>query len=254
MIESPRLSISPGVSHSFFTRRGGVSEGVYASLNCGYGSDDDPGAVGENRRRVTDRLKADHLITAYQTHSATAVAVSDPWQPADAPTADALVTDRPGIALGILTADCAPILLADPEAGIVGAAHAGWKGALLGIVGATVEAMQGLGAKTERITAAVGPALAQDSYEVSAEFHRRFVDDDPGFETFFAPGPRPEKFQFDLLGFVGLRLKRAGVTRIDTIPRDTYAQETDFFSYRRCCHREEPDFGRQVSAILLRTR
>lgn len=244
-----------GVRHGFFTREGGVSGGIYASLNCGYGSDDRPDHVTENRARVAGAVEvaADALLTVYQVHSPGVVTVTETWRPEDAPKADAMVTDRPGIALGVLAADCAPVLFADAQAGVVGAAHAGWKGAIGGVVEATVAAMQELGAARTRIIAAIGPCIAQASYEVGAEFRARFVAEDATHERFFADGARPDHYQFDLPGFVRSRLEGAGIAAVETVARDTYANET-LFSYRRTTHRGEPDYGRNLSVIALGNR
>ncbi|MEL6680768.1 MAG: peptidoglycan editing factor PgeF [Pseudomonadota bacterium] len=246
----PYISDSLGpVRHGFFTRAGGVSGGIYEGLNCGPGSNDDPGHVSENRARVARWFDAepDRLVTLWQVHSADAVTVTEPF--AQRPKADALVTATPGLVLGILTADCAPVLFADVEAGVVGAAHAGWKGALGGVVEATVAAMVLLGAARERIRATVGPTIAQASYEVGEDFMDRFLDEDPGFQQFFAGGA-PGKAQFDLPGFVLHRCREAGVAA-DWIGRDTYAEPVRFFSYRRATHRGEGDYGRLISAIRV---
>jgi len=247
------LSGSPRVRHGFFTRDGGVSEGLYGSLNCGLGSDDDRDAVIENRRRVADRLGAprDALTTAYQVHSDRVLVVDRPWAPGDAPSVDGLVTATPGVAVGALAADCAPVLFAEPDAGIVAAAHAGWKGALGGIVEATVAAMCGLGARRDRIRAVVGPAIGPASYEVGPEFRARFVATDPSNARFFGASAKPGHFMFDLPNYVGERLDRLGLAGVDVVTADTCADETRFFSYRRSCLRGEPDYGRGVSAIVL---
>lgn len=252
MLKSPVLARPSGIAHGFFTRQGGVSEGIYESLNCGYGAGDAAANVHENRNRVMAQLEADRLLTLYQIHSAQAVTVKEPWKPGEAPQADAMVTDRPGLALGILTADCAPVLLAEPEAGVVGAAHAGWKGALAGIIEATVGAMMDLGARAETIVAAIGPSLGQESYEVDTDFRDRFLAADAGFDTFFKAAPAPHKYLFDLIGFTRNRLETAGIATIDLLTADTYTDNARFFSYRRACHHGEPDYGRQISAILLR--
>jgi len=240
--------------HGFFGRTGGVSKGIYESLNCGTGSKDEPEDVAENRRRAVAALSDEtspRLVTCYQIHSATALTVTEPWQTGDSPKADAMATDRPGIMLGILTADCAPVLLADPHARIIGAAHAGWNGAFSGVIESVVAAMTALGAKRERIHAAIGPCISQDAYEVGPEFETRFRDRDPVFARFFAPSPRAGHWQFDLEGFVANRLNEAGIGSVAPLAACTYARETDFFSYRRTTHRGEPDYGRQLSAIML---
>jgi YfiH family protein len=242
-----------GVAHGFLGRVGGVSSGIHAGLNVGIGSDDDAAAVTENRARATDAvLPGAKLVTLYQIHSAECVTVREPFDERLRPRADALVTDRPGLALGILTADCAPVLLADAAAGVVGAAHAGWKGALGGVTDATILAMEALGAKRERIAAAIGPCIARASYEVDADFARRFETDDPANERFFAEG-RAGHFQFDLEAYVAHRLAAAGVMRVAMLGLDTYPHEARFFSYRRATHRGEARYGRQISLSGLVT-
>ena len=244
----------PGIGHGFFPRTGGVSEGIFASRNCGFGSGDRREAVAENRDRCRRELgPAETLLTVYQVHSPDVATVTGLWTPETSPRADAMVTDRPGLALGILTADCAPILFADAEAGVVGAAHAGWKGALGGVTDATIAAMRALGAVPERITAAVGPCIGPDSYEVGPEFRDRFLAEDPDSAGFFhtpanGAGARPH---FDLPGYVAHRLRRAGLRDVAVTGLDTLAREDLFFSYRRTTLRKEPDYGRQISAILL---
>ena len=250
-VEVNRARALDGVAHGFLGRRGGVSTGIYAGLNVGTGSDDDPATIAENRRRAAVAvLPGAVLLTPYQVHSPDCVTVQVPWDEALRPHADALVTDRPGLALGILTADCAPVLLADREGGVVGAAHAGWKGAIGGVTDATVLAMEALGARRDRIVAAVGPCIARASYEVDAAFQRRFESDDPENERFFAPG-RDGHAQFDLEAYVASRLAAAGVRTIATLGLDTYADPDRFFSFRRATHRGEPGYGRQVSIIGL---
>lgn len=239
----------PGIAHGFFGRTGGVSEGIFASLNCGPGSGDDKAHVAENRRRVRDALGAPALNTLYQIHSPNVVAVDEGWD--QGPQADAMVTATPGIALGILTADCAPVLLADPTAKVIGAAHAGWKGALSGVIEATLAAMEKLGAQRQSVVAAVGPCISQRNYEVGAEFHARFVGEDGGFARYFAAGTRAGHRQFDLESFVADRLAHAGVDRIERLRACTYARDADFFSFRRATHRGEKDYGREISAIAL---
>lgn len=237
-----------GVPHGFFGRRGGVSTGLFAGLNTGLGSSDDPDAVRENRRRAAEAVRPGaRLVTVHQVHSAIAVAAGD-WPDNDRPHADALVTDRPGILIGILTADCAPVLLADPEAGVVGAAHAGWRGALGGVLAATVAGMERLGARAERIAAAVGPTIAQASYEVDEAFRGRFLAADPAHERFFKDG-RSGHAAFDLEGFNLAALQAAGVGRVEALGLDTYGDAGRFYSYRRATHRGEADYGRQISLI-----
>lgn len=237
-----------GVAHGFFTREGGVSTGIHAGLNGGLGSDDDPAAVAENRRRIAAQLGVPHLVTLHQVHSATVVPVTGPWT-GDRPRADAMVTDRPGVALGVLTADCAPVLFADGEAGVVGAAHAGWKGALAGVLEATVEAMLSLGAERDRITAAVGPTISQRAYEVGPEFVERFLDEDPENARHFA-GREGDRALFDLPGFCLARLRAAGIAA-EWTGHCTYSDPHRFFSYRRATHAGEPDYGRLVAAVAL---
>lgn len=240
-----------GVPHGFLGRRGGVSEGVCAGLNTGWGSDDDRAAIAENRRRAVAALAPGAaLVTVHQVHSPDAVIAKAPWPDDARPHADALITDRPGLALGILTADCAPVLLADEKAGVIGAAHAGWKGAFTGVAEATLEAMERLGADRARIAAAVGPAIARRSYEVDDAFLRRFAEADPDNDRFFSPG-RDGHHQFDLEGYVAARLAAAGVTRVEALGLDTYSDPERFFSYRRAVHRGEPTYGRQISLIAL---
>jgi YfiH family protein len=245
VIRSPLLGDVP---HGFLGRRGGVSAGVHAGLNVGLGSEDDRAAIEENRLRAVAAVMPDaRLITVYQVHSADCV-VAEPWALADRPKADALVTDRPGMLLGILTADCAPVLLADTEAGVVGAAHAGWKGALAGVTDSTIAAMERLGARRDRIAAAIGPCIARASYEVDDAFARRFEAADPANERFFAAG-RPGHHRFDLEAYIAARLAAAGIARVDALGLDTFADESRFYSFRRATHRGEPDYGRQISLI-----
>jgi polyphenol oxidase len=240
-----------GVPHGFLGRRGGVSEGVCAGLNVGWGSDDDRAAIAENRRRALAAVAPGAaLVTVHQVHSPEAVVAIAPWPDDARPQADALVTDRPGLALGILTADCAPILLTDDTAGVIGATHAGWKGAFTGVIEGTLAAMEKLGADRARIAAAIGPAIARKSYEVDDIFQRRFAEADPENDRFFAPG-REGHHQFDLEGYAAARLAAAGVTRVEALGLDTYSDPARFFSYRRAVHRGEPTYGRQISLIAL---
>jgi hypothetical protein len=241
------------IRHGLFTREGGVSAGIYQGLNCGFGSRDDRDCVAENRRRVADTLgvSAETLITIHQIHSADAIAVDMPWSPAEAPRGDAMVTDRPGIALGVLAADCAPVLFADAQAGVIGAAHAGWRGALTGILAATVAAMETLGADRTRIAATVGPCIGQPSYEVGAEFHAAFAAEGIDTGRYFVPSDRAGHHRFDLPGFVRDRLGALGIAGVEMLAHDTYADPERFFSYRRATHKGEDDYGRQISAIAL---
>lgn len=241
-----------GVRHGFFTREGGVSEGIYAGLNTGVGSNDDPAAVAENRRRVAEWMggAADDLCGCYQIHSAVTRVADSGWK-GERPEGDAVVTAVRGPIASILTADCAPVLFADAEAGVVGAAHAGWKGALGGIVHSTVAAMEALGANPERMVAVVGPCIAQASYEVSADYQERFAHHDPGSERFFAPGAAEDKRLFDLPGFVLWRLEQAGVGDAAWTGDDTRADAARFYSNRRAFLAGEPDFGRLISTISL---
>jgi YfiH family protein len=250
-LKSALLTEVAGVRHAFFTRHGGVSKGVYDSLNVGVGSKDDPDAVQENRARAAAELGVElsHLLTCYQIHSNVAVTADQPF--AQRPEADGVVTGAPGLACGALSADCAPILLADGEARVVASAHAGWKGALGGIVAATVKAMEARGARRERIVAAVGPCIGQASYEVGEDFMDRFSVEAPGSERFFAAGRASEKRQFDLPGFVLHRLAEAGVEHAEWIGKDTCADEILFFSNRRTFLTGESDYGRLLSAIVL---
>jgi YfiH family protein len=243
-----------GIRHGFFTRADGVSTGLYASLNCGYGSGDDPAAVTENRARAMRRLDLapEQLVTLYQVHSPTVAVVDRPWRHDQAPEADAMVTVRPNLALGILTADCTPVLLADARAGVIGAAHAGWKGALAGVIAATVRAMTDLGARPGRMVAAIGPCIAQRSYEVGPDFPARFIAERPDNADFFAPSRRPDHFMFDLAGLVERRIGDCGVELLQRCPNDTLAEENRFFSYRRATLRGETSYGRGLSVIVLR--
>lgn len=247
-----RASALDGVAHGFFGRDGGVSTGTVAGLQVGFGAEDDPAAVAENRRRVVDAvLPGAALAMPYQVHSPDVAIATHAMEGDERPRVDALVTATPGLLVGVVTADCAPVLLADSEAGVVAAAHAGWKGAKGGVLENTVATMVSLGATRAKIAAAIGPTIAQPSYEVDSAFRDAFLADDPGSERFFAPG-RPGHFQFDLPGFVAARLRMQGLGSIEDTARDTYAGEGRFFSFRRATHRGEPSYGRQGAFIGLR--
>src|SRR5215472_15545899 len=235
MLVSPLLSAIPGLRHAFFTREGGVSGGVYAGLNGGIGSHDDPTLVRENRRRMAAQMGVTlgNFLSVHQTHSA-----------------DAIVARNEGVAIGVTAADCGPILLADPKARVIGATHAGWKGALTGILESTIDAMEKLGAERSGMVAAIGPMIRQSSYEVGSEFVERFMDADADNAVFFLPGERNGHAMFDLAGYIRLRLENAGVLMVDDLGVDTYSDER-FYSYRRSVHRKEPDYGRHVHAIVL---
>jgi YfiH family protein len=241
-----------GIAHGYFGRVGGVSKGIYESLNCGPGSSDAHDNVVENRRRAREALApGSALVTLHQIHSATAVRVSAPWPIGGALHADAMTTNVPGIALGILAADCAPVLFADEKAAVIGAAHAGWKGARAGVVEAAIAEMEALGARRERIAAAIGPCISQENYEVGTEFRAAFVEESPDDARFFAMGVRENHYQFDLESYVARRLADAGLSRIERLATCTYANQGEFFSFRRNTHRGEKDYGRQLSAIVL---
>lgn len=251
-LTSPLLAAIPGLRHAFFTREGGVSGGLYASLNGGIGSQDDPQHVLENRRRMAEAVGVapSRFLTAFQVHSPDVAVATAPWDNDARPRADAMVTSVPGLALGVTTADCGPVLFADPAARVIGAAHAGWKGALTGVLESTVAAMEKLGAGRSRIVAAIGPLIRQHSYEVGAEFVARFTAADPSFASFFVASASPGHAMFDLAGFIRSRLETAGISLIDDLGIDTYV-DPRFFSYRRTTHRKEPDYGRQIHAIVL---
>jgi YfiH family protein len=248
------LDRDAGIRYAFFTRRGGVSEGLYASLNCGFGSGDGTERVARNRAIAMEKLglAADRLVTCYQVHSARVVTVETPWSPEAAPRADGIVTRVPDIALGVLTADCAPILFHDRAAGVVGAAHGGWRGVLGGIVEVTVERMEAIGAERGRICAAIGPCIGRGSYEVGPEFPQHFLAEDVASTNYFSAALRPDHFMFDLSGYIELRLARAGIMTVQSAYRDTVAEQDLFFSYRRSCLRGERAYGRGLSAIVLK--
>ena len=251
VFRSAALDADAGVRHGFFTRLGGVSEGPFASLNCGFGSGDAPHRVVRNRAIAMDclGLSADRLVTARQVHSATVVTVERPWRREEAPRADGLVTATPGIALGVLAADCAPILFHEPVAKVIGAGHAGWRGALAGVAEAVVAQMTALGAERRRIRVAIGPCIAQRSYEVGPEFPQPFLDQ--GAAGYFIRAPRDGHFLFDLGGYLADRIIRAGIATVEVMPHDTVAEEAHFFSYRRSCLCGERSFGLGLSAVVL---
>jgi polyphenol oxidase len=248
-----RAPVLDGAVHAFFTRQGGVSQGVYVTLNGGVGSSDDPAAVAENRSRMARALGVapENFLVPYQIHSADALAVSAPWTEGERPRCDGLVTATPGLALGVTGADCGILLFADKSAGVIGAAHSGWKGALTGMVEALVGAMEALGARRPNIATALGPTIAQKSYEVGPEFFARFAAEDASFAHFFAPSGEPDHFLFDLPGFIEMRAGRARIGAFEVLRLDTYSDEARFYSYRRKTHRGEADYGRLVAAIAL---
>ncbi len=252
MIDSEALNI-PGIAHGFFTRGGGHSTGIFASLNCGLGSGDDPDLVRMNRETVARGLGIDaaNLVTAHQVHSAEAIEVTAPW-PIDArPKVDGLVSKTRGIGLGVLTADCGPVLFADPEGGVVGACHAGWKGALTGVTEATLSAMEKLGAVRTRITAVLGPTISKDAYEVGPDFPKPFLEQDGAHARYFTPSLKQDHHMFDLPRYLVDRLRREGVGSVSNLGLCTYSDEARFYSYRRATHRGEQDYGRLISAIAL---
>lgn len=263
-IESSLLAALPGIRHGFFTRRGGVSNGIYAELNCGPGSADDPAAVAENRARVAQHLlrrtagspegsraPLNDIATLYQIHSGDAVAIDSYPAPDNRPKADGVVTATPGLVIGVLTADCGPVLFADAEAKVVGAAHAGWRGAVGGVLAATVAQMEKLGARRDRIIAAVGPCINQDSYEVGPDFEATLLDGCADNSRFLARAEPNSKAHFDLPGFVVSQLDKLGLAQIERQSPCTYVNESQFFSFRRSQHRSEGDYGRQISAIVV---
>ncbi len=252
MVTAAALAL-PGIRHAFFTRDGGVSGGCYATLNGGVGSDDSAANVAENRARMAAALGVEPrcLLTAYQIHSPDVVVAEAPWTNEARPRADGIVTRLPALAIGVSTADCGPVLFAEAQAGVVGAAHAGWRGALAGVVEATVEAMEQLGAARQKIRAALGPMIRQANYEVGPDLISRFAAADPESEAFFRPATRAGHALFDLSGYVAARLRRAGIGHVDDVGLCTYADPARFFSYRRATHRAEHDYGRHVNAIVL---
>ena len=253
MLQAESLAALAGVRHAFFTREGGVSGGIYASLNGGVGSNDDRAHVAENRARMAAALGVarEALLSAYQIHSADVVVAETPWTHEARPRADAIVTRVPGLAIGVSTADCGPVLLADAQARVIGAAHAGWRGALAGVTDAAIAAMERLGAERRRIVAALGPMISQQNYEVGAELVERFRAADAANERFFRPAARPGHALFDLPGYIAARLTRAGIAKIEDLAECTYADPRRFYSFRRTTHHGEPDYGRHVNAIAL---
>jgi YfiH family protein len=253
MLQAQSLSKLPGIRHGFFTRTGGVSEGLYESLNGGVGSEDSPARVAENRARMAERLGVtpEHFLTCYQIHSPEVVVADTPWPAAERPRADAIVTRVPNLAVGVSTADCGPVLMADPQARVIGAAHAGWRGALTGVMERTLTAMEKLGAKRNRIVAAAGPMIRQPNYEVGQDLIDRFVAVEPNTVRFFKPATRPAHAMFDLAGYIVSRLRRAGIESIEDLGLCTYADSEQFYSYRRSTHRGEADYGRHINAIAL---
>ena len=251
-IEVLRSDALGDIAHGFLGRRGGVSDGIFASLNCSLGSDDERDHVLKNRRRAVEAvLPGSALSRVYQIHSADVVTVTEPIDQHNPPKADALVTDRPGFLLAVQTADCVPVLFADIKAGVVGAAHSGWKGSITGVTDNTILAMEALGADRANIACAIGPCIAQKSYEVDAGFFARFVEDDSVNERFFADG-KAGHYQFDIEGYVAARLAAFGITRIECLGQDTYSQPDRFFSYRRSCHNHENGYGGQMALIGIR--
>jgi YfiH family protein len=253
MLQAQSLSKLPGIRHGFFTRTGGVSEGVYESLNGGVGSEDSPARVAENRARMAQSLgvNPEHFLTCYQIHSPEVVVAETAWPMTERPRADAIVTRVPNLAIGVSTADCGPVLMADPQARVIGAAHAGWRGALTGVIERTLTAMEKLGAKRGSIVAAAGPMIRQPNYEVGQDLIDRFVAVEPNTIRFFKPAARPAHAMFDLAGYVVSRLRRAGVEAIEDVGLCTYADPAQFYSYRRATHRGELDYGRHINAIAL---
>ena len=253
LIEAPELSSFPNVRHAFFTRQGGSSTGIYASLNGGLGSNDDPTHVLANRAVMAEQIgvSPESLVSLHQIHSATVVTATEPWSRENRPRADGVVTRTPHIALGILTADCGPVLFADHASGVIGACHSGWGGAIGGVLEATVDAMVGIGAEREAIVAVLGPTIGPLAYEVGPEFKARFVAADAGNERFFVESPRDGHAMFDLPAYIVARLERTGIGEVADLGLCTYSDEERFYSYRRTTHRGEPDYGRQISAIAL---
>lgn len=253
MLQASSIARLTGIRHGFFTRQGGVSQGVYQSLNGGVGSDDASASVAENRARMATALgvKAERLLTPYQIHSPDVAVAERPWTSEQRPRADAVVTQVPGLAIGVSTADCGPLLFADTQAGVIGAAHAGWRGAFTGVIEATVAAMEKLGASRARIVAALGPTIRQAHYEVGPEFVERFLAAGIDNGRFFAPAERAGHAMFDLTGYIADRVQQAGVVNFEDLGLCTYADPERFYSFRRSTHRSEPDYGRHINAIAL---
>ncbi|MBV6631833.1 MAG: peptidoglycan editing factor PgeF [Alphaproteobacteria bacterium] len=253
MITLNALNTLSGIRHGFFTRRGGVSTDFYDSLNCGLGSNDELETVRKNRTIAAEKfgVAPEQLVTMFQVHGKEVARVTEAWADTSAPNADGVVTDQPGIMLGALAADCAPLLFADPDAKVIGACHAGWKGALAGVAQETITAMEALGADRSNITGAIGPCISFVSYEVGPEFRKPFMEQDEANDQFFAAGDHGDRERFDLAGYLTHRLGEFGLGTLVTANRDTLTDEASFFSYRRSCHRQEPDYGRNLSAIML---
>jgi YfiH family protein len=253
MLQASSLATLPGIRHAFFTRSGGVSQGMYSSLNGGVGSRDVPEKVAENRARMAAALgvNADRFLTLFQIHSPDVVVAQEPWTRDSRPRADAVVTQVPRLAIGVSTADCGPLLFADSEARVIGAAHAGWRGALSGVIEATVNTMERLGARRTRIAVALGPTIRQSNYEVGPEFVERFLATDPENERYFKPSQREQHALFDLCGYIARRVEQAGLSQFEDLGLCTYEEPERFYSFRRSTHRDEPDYGRHINAIAL---
>jgi polyphenol oxidase len=253
LIEADALAALPGIAHAFFTRQGGVSEGIYASLNGGTGSSDQSDAVAENRRRMAEQLGVtpERLLGLYQIHSADIVVADGPWPSGERPKADGFVTRTPGLALGVASADCGPLLFADAQARVIGAAHSGWKGAIGGVAEATIAAMEKLGASRQNIVAVLGPTIGRDAYEVGPEFVNHFAEAGVDVPRFFRLSKRPAHAMFDLPAFITSRLEACGIGKVEVLDLCTYTHEDMFYSYRRTTHRGEPDYGRLISGIAL---
>jgi polyphenol oxidase len=253
VLQATILAVLPGIRHAFFTRNGGVSEGVYTSMNGGVGSKDAPERVVENRARMALALgvEAERFLTPYQIHSPDVVVADKPWTAEARPRADAVVTRKPKLAIGVSTADCGPLLFADAAAGVIGAAHAGWRGAFTGVIEATVAGMEKLGARRANIAAALGPTIRQENYEVGPEFVERFLAADADNARFFSASARAGHAMFDLTGFIAAQIGRAGIEKFEDLTLDTYAEPERFYSFRRATHLKEPDYGRHINAIAL---